>query len=204
MSLAFYLSPAIFGQATSTESQTLQALLLEVHQLRQDLQIAATAGRRAQILIYRLHAQQAAVARASQRLEGAKSVLDQWQNQRKYAAFQIKRYEDMKERAESATERKQFDDAISELKAQVELTTPEEQEAQTKEIELAEQLRIEQAKLDQLLDELDRLDRALVNARYVSRIAGLMVGNLETQEFMDGAERIRLLRGYADASPSFR
>ena len=43
------------GQATPTESPTLQALLAEIRQLRQDLQTSAIAARRAQILIYRLH-----------------------------------------------------------------------------------------------------------------------------------------------------
>src|SRR6516162_5521055 len=63
------LSPRVFGQATSTESQTLEALLAEVHQLRQDLHAVATAGRRAQILIYRLYVQEAVVARAAKRFD---------------------------------------------------------------------------------------------------------------------------------------
>ena len=63
------LSPRVFGQATSTESQTLEALLGEVHQLSQDLHAVATAGRRAQILIYRLYVQEAVVARAAGRFD---------------------------------------------------------------------------------------------------------------------------------------
>jgi hypothetical protein len=158
------LSPAVFGQATSAESQTLQALLAEVHQLRQDLQAAATAGRRAQILIYRLYVQEAAVARASQRLDDAKSALDQFQARTKWQALQIKEYEDRRDRAENAREQKQLDDAISNLKSQMETGAPEEQEAHAKEIELEEQLRIEQTKLDQLQNELDRMDRAVMSA----------------------------------------
>ena len=163
LGVLFFSSPAL-GQATQAESTTVQALLAEIRQLRQDLQTSAIAARRAQILIYRLHVQEAAVARASQHLDEAKSSVEQLRARRKYQEFQIKRYEDMKDRAENATQRKQFEDAINELKAQTEALVPEEQEAQMRENELEQQSRIEQAKLDQLQNELDRLDQAVMNA----------------------------------------
>ena len=152
------------GQATPTESPTLQALLAEIRQLRQDLQASAIAARRAQILIYRLHVQEAAVARATQRLDEAKSSIEQLRARRKYQEFQIKRYEDMRDRAENDAQRRQLEEAITEFKAQMEAFVPEEQEAQVRETELKQQSRIEQAKLDQLQDELDRLDQAVINA----------------------------------------
>jgi len=70
----------------------------------------------------------------------------------------------MKDRAENAAQRKQFEDAITEIKAQTEALVPEEQEAQMRETEFEQQSRIEQAKLDQLQNELDRLDQAVMNA----------------------------------------
>jgi hypothetical protein len=74
--LSLLLFPtACFGQSNSSDSQTLQALLLEVRQLRQDLQTTTIAGQRAQILIYRLQGQEAAVARVSQRLDEAREKL---------------------------------------------------------------------------------------------------------------------------------
>ena len=163
LSVLLFSSPAL-GQATQTESTTLQALLAEIRQLRQDLQTSAIAARRAQILIYRLHVQEAAVARASQRLDEAKSSIEQLRARRKYQEIQIKQYENMKDRAENAAQRKQFEDAITEIKAQTEALVPEEQEAQMRETEFEQQSRIEQAKLDQLQNELDRLDQAVMNA----------------------------------------
>jgi len=74
----------------------------------------------------------------------------------------------MKDRAENATQRKQFEDAINELKTQMEASVPEEQEAHMRETELEHQSRIEQAKLEQLQDDLDRLDRAVMNAAITS------------------------------------
>src|SRR5215831_15721504 len=74
LSLLLFSSTA-FGQAAPNDSQTLQSLLTEVRQLRQDVQTAALAARRGQILIYRLHAQQAVVDHLSERLEGTKTEL---------------------------------------------------------------------------------------------------------------------------------
>jgi chromosome segregation ATPase len=163
LSLLLFSSSA-HGQAAPTESPTLQALLTEIRQLRQDLQTSAIAARRAQILIYRLHAQETAAAHASQQLDEAKSSIEQVRARRKYYEFQIKRDEDLRNHAENAAQRKQFEDAITELKAQMEAWVPEEQEAQIREMDLEQQSRIEQAKLGQLQDELDRLDQAVMNA----------------------------------------
>ena len=155
---------ATTGQTTTTESQAIQALLAEVHQLRQDLQAAANGARRVQILIHRLYVQEAAVARASQRRDEAKAGLDQFQAWKKYQAAQIKTYEDQRDRSGDATQRKQFDDSISYLKIQMEERLPLEQDAQAKETELDELWRIEQAKLDQLQAELDQIDRTVMSA----------------------------------------
>jgi chromosome segregation ATPase len=163
LSLLLFSSPAL-GQAAPAECPLLQALLAEIRQLRQDLQTSAIAARRAQILIYRLHVQEAAVAHASQRLDEAKSSIEQLQEGRKYQEMRIKQFESMRDRAESAAQRQQFDDAVTELKAQMEASVREEQEARMKETELEQQSRIEQAKLDQLQGELDRLDQAVINA----------------------------------------
>jgi chromosome segregation ATPase len=163
LSFLFWTSTA-FGQATTTEPQAIQALLAEVHQLRQDLQAAANGARRAQILIYRLYVQEAAVARASQRLDEAKVELGQLQARKRYTAVEIKNYEERRDGVENAVERKRLEDAINNLQSQMEALAPEEQEAQTKKTEREEQSRIEQAKLDQLQAELDQIDRTLMTA----------------------------------------
>ena len=152
---------AALGQTTTTDSQTLQSLLAEVRQLRQDLRTATLAAQRAQILIYRVNAQEAAVVRASQRLDEVKERLPQMNAGRKHNADQIKRFEDAKEHAENPSEKKQLDELISNLKASIESMESEEQEMQSRKNELEDELRIEQAKLGRLQDELDRLDKAL-------------------------------------------
>src|SRR5215472_11891974 len=96
-------SSSAFGQTNSTDSHTLQALLEEVHQLRKDVQMAATSARRAQILIHRLYVQEAAVERASQRVDEATSRLDQMESQKKYRLAEIKNDEDMRDNEQDAT-----------------------------------------------------------------------------------------------------
>jgi predicted nuclease with TOPRIM domain len=137
----------------------MQALLAEVHQLRQDLQTSAVAARKAQIVIYRLHVQEAVVVRAEDRLENAKSALAQMQ--RKYQVEQIKRFEEMRDRAENAQEQKRFEDTLAQFRSQMEAFESEEPELRTKESEGEEEFNIQQAKLNRLEDQLDQLDKTL-------------------------------------------
>jgi hypothetical protein len=154
-------SGAAFGQAAPSDSQTLQALLAEVRQLRQDLRLSNLEAKRAQILIYRVQAQQAVVDRISERLEGAKAQLAQLERERVRFAAQMKRLEEMKDQIENPAERKQMEDAIGQEKMQSEDQAAEEQDLKAKEADLEEQFRAEQAKLGRLQDELDRLDTVL-------------------------------------------
>jgi chromosome segregation ATPase len=158
-------SAACFGQTTPGDSQTLQALLSEVRQLRQDLQTTTIAGQRAQILIYRLQGQEAAVARASQRLDEAREKLARIQDERKHVATDIKQHEDFMSNTENPpTQRKEVEAVLPRLKTRLESLENEEQQRQTREIEAEQQLRAEEVRLSDLRDQLDRLDKTLENA----------------------------------------
>lgn len=158
-------STACLGQTTPGDSQTLQALLSEVRQLRQDLQTTTIAGQRAQILIYRLQGQEAAVARASQRLDEAREKLARIQDERKHVVADVKRQEDFISNTENpATRRKEVEGILSQLKTRVESLENQEQQLQTREIDAEQQLRAEEVRLSDLRDQLDRLDKALENA----------------------------------------
>src|SRR6266478_1997005 len=128
-------SAACFGQTTPGDSQTLQALLSEVRQLRQDLQTTTIAGQRAQILIYRLQGQEAAVARASQRLDEAREKLARIQDERKHVATDIKQHENFMGNTENPpTQRKEVEGVLPRLKTRLESLENEEQQRQTREI----------------------------------------------------------------------
>jgi len=165
-------APTGFCQTASTDSQTLQALLQEVRQLRQELRTTSAAAQRAQILIYRLQAQEAAVARASQHLEDARSKLAQKGDVRSQVAYELKRYEDMRDRAENAAQQKEYNRAIIGYKTQMDTLATEQQELQAKEADCREELRIEETKLGRLQDDLDRAGKSLENSVSSSNGAG--------------------------------
>jgi chromosome segregation ATPase len=159
-------STACFGQTTPADSQTLQALLAEVRQLRQDLHTTTIAAQRAQIHIYRSQGQEAAVARASQRLDDARVKLAETQDQRKNLAAYIEHHEDFGRHTENPpAQRKAIEDELPQLKAQRESLENEEQQRQTREIEAEQQLRTDDVRLGELHDQLDRLDKSLENSR---------------------------------------
>jgi chromosome segregation ATPase len=158
-------STPCFGQTTPGDSQTLQALLSEVRLLRQDLRTTTVAAQRSQILIYRLQGQEAAVGRASQRLDEAREKLARTQDARKQAAVEVKRLEDFVSNTENPpTQRKALENRLSELKTRLESLGSEEQQHQSREIDAEQQLRAEEVRLGDLRDQLDRLDKALENA----------------------------------------
>jgi hypothetical protein len=146
------------------ESETLQALLSGIRQLRQHLQGAAVAARRAQIFVYRLHEQEMAVECATKRWENAKSAVAQTQMQRKYNADELKRVEENRDRIENEQQRKQYSDETSNIRDREEALQAQEQELQSSQFELEQQVKIEQAKLPQLQDQLDRPDKDFENS----------------------------------------
>jgi hypothetical protein len=128
----------------------MEAVLSELRQLRQDFQVAAVAARKAQI---RLHVQAAVVERAIQMA-----------SQRKYLTRQIKRFEELRDHAENDQRRKQFEEILIGTKENLEVSGPEEQELQVKQVEREAELRTEQSKWDRLQDELDRFENSLGNS----------------------------------------
>jgi len=160
--LGFLLvSPISYAQSPSTDSQTLQALLQEMRGMRQDLRAVTVSTQRAQILLFRLQLQNAAVVRAQQRLDDARTRVAEMQSGQKMTETELKQIEDAREHSQGPAEKKEMDDALIRFKARLETMEAEVQQAQTKESEAEGQLRSEQAKLDKLQGELDQLERVL-------------------------------------------
>ncbi len=155
------ISQGAFGQTSSTDSQTLQALLAEVRQLRQELRATIVAAQKVQILVYRLQIQEGAVARAQRRVDEARSTLSQTQTEVKMIASAIKQTEDKISNAQNPIERKRQEDLLAKFKAELESQENSQQQSQTRESEAEQDLRTEQAKLNALQDQLDRLDKSL-------------------------------------------
>ncbi|MGH9676877.1 MAG: hypothetical protein ACRD36_07225, partial [Candidatus Acidiferrum sp.] len=153
-----------FGQSPSTDSQTLQALLSEVRQLRQELQTRSAAAERIQILFFHIQTQQAAVARASQRADDARTKLTETQTARKKVETEAKDVHDRLDQTDQtnvAANQKDLETMASYYKQRLQELSDEEQQRQAKQIEADDQLRLEQAKLDDLQSRLDEIDKAL-------------------------------------------
>jgi hypothetical protein len=138
VSSLLFSSAAVCQAPACPEAQTLQSLLTEVHQLRQDLQTVSVAARKAQILIYRLYVQEAIVRQVSENLNNTKTALNDMRIGREYQAEQVKQYEEARDRSDDPTHRKRMDDMIAQMKSPFEAANSDEQELQAQEMELEE------------------------------------------------------------------
>jgi chromosome segregation ATPase len=159
--LVFGVTAAAFGQGTSSDSQTLRALLSEVRELRHELQSSLTRIQSAQILLSRLQIQELAVTRASQHLDDARSKLAEVQVVLKREAAEIKHFED--ETPNAGENAAQVEEALKRAKSDLEASTNLEQQRQATETEAEQQLQTEQDKLNSLETQLDELVRNMDN-----------------------------------------
>jgi chromosome segregation ATPase len=149
-------------QTPAKEPDTLQALLLEVHQLRQDIEAMTVASQRVQIALYALQMQDAAVARAAQRLDSARDRRSGAEANRDRTASAIQGLEGkLASGTPAQAEAKELQGALAELKSQIGPQTAELQTCQAAEAEASSQLRSEQAKLAEVQDRIERLDKTL-------------------------------------------
>jgi len=156
------IPPAAMSQTASTDSQTLQAILSELRQLRHDLQTSNAMVARAQIALYRLQRQAEAVEHARQRRNDARLRLAQAESDRSKKAVQIQSAKDATNHSDAPDARTHFEEVVlPELRSEFEMLQKQEQKAQAEEVEAEQQLRDEQVKLDGLNDSLDRYNIAL-------------------------------------------
>jgi hypothetical protein len=157
-----FWTASAFCQTPVREPDTLQALLVEVHQLHQAIEGMTVASQRVQIALYALQIQDAAVARAAQRLDTARSKCLGADQNRQHTATEIQTLEGSpvskpvpEGQAEALKQR------LTELKSHLDAQVAEVQSCQAGEAEASTQLRSDQAKLLDLQDRIGRLDKAL-------------------------------------------
>jgi chromosome segregation ATPase len=126
-----------------------------------DLRTTTATAQRVQILLFRLQVQEAAVARMERRVDDARSNLAQTQFEIKRLAAEIKLREDMQSNMQNPAERKDMEEVLPKLKAELESLRSAEQQLQTRESEAEQDLRAEQAKLAVLQGQLELLDKSL-------------------------------------------
>lgn len=154
----------VLGQSASRDTQALESLVKELRQLRQDLVTTTVAAQRVQIVLYRLEGQQTAVQRAAERRDLARDRLTDTESQIKRVTAEIQQSEDHLTQSQSAPERKELQEQVlPRLKADLETHRHLQQQQQASESEAEEHLRAEQARLNDLENFLDRLDKSLAD-----------------------------------------
>ncbi len=158
----FLVSLALQGQTAVKEPDTLQLLLSEVRQLRQSIEAMTVASQRAQIALHSLQIQEAAVSRTTQRLDAARNSCSVLEQNRKHFAADITAMEaTLSSGATLEGEALTFKSRLPNLKRGLEEQTAEFQACQQSEADVSNQLRNDQAKLLELQDRIERLDKTL-------------------------------------------
>lgn len=158
----FLIASPSFSQTAPTDSQTLQALLAEVRQLRHDLRTTNAMSQRAQIALYRLQRQDEAVTRATQHLIDIRARLANFPIDRVEVTRRMQELETRLRDAQSPEERNYLEQIERPgLRSRLATIAKSEQETQAQEADALQQVHDEQVKLDALNDTLDRLNNAL-------------------------------------------
>lgn len=151
----------VVAQTAPSDSQVTQAVLSEIRQLRQDLQATAAIIQRVQIVVYRIQAQESLLTRATERLETARNICKGSEMQRKHFTTQIERAEAAKRNAQNPSDRQAAEQMLADLKSSAEMFASEASDCQRNQVDAEIQVRTEQAKMSELQDQLDRLDKIL-------------------------------------------
>jgi chromosome segregation ATPase len=160
--LALRVVTAAVAQTPSSAVETsLQAILAEIHQLRQDLQATTVTAQRVQILLYRVQLQQQSTARMATRADEVHAKLANAQEARARNAKDVEQFQECVNSETDPNKIKGCQAVLTDRKRSLEIWQSDEQQWLGKDAEAQSQLRAEQAKLDQLQDTLDRLDKAL-------------------------------------------
>lgn len=159
--LIFCLIPgcAVAQTTAGPDSAAWQALLVEVRQLRQAVERVTTLMPQTQILLERTQLQQ-------QRVETLRRQLEAVRDQAAHSAGEVNGLaEEVKQAELRATQetdpkvRRDLEEHVKGAKALIEENNLHSQQFQERVAELDSQLRIEQSKLDDLDQRLDKLER---------------------------------------------
>jgi hypothetical protein len=149
-------------QTPAKEPDTIQALLTEVRQLRQDIEAMTVASQRVQIALYTLQIQDAALTRSTQRADNVRNKCSGAEANRIHVAEAIQRLEGALANGKlPEQETKDAQMVLAQHKTELEQANLAVQSCQVAESEASSQLRTDQAKMSELQDRIERLDKVL-------------------------------------------
>ena len=148
--------------AAQTDSN--QALLTEVRQLRLTLERAMSLWPQSQLVLQRVGLQQQHVESISRQLEQVRDQVTRGGMEVSQNAVTVTRMESALNQEQNENRRRDIEVEIKRLKAQGEEFSMRNQQLQAREAQLAGQFQAEQARLTELNDRLDGLERMLQSA----------------------------------------
>jgi chromosome segregation ATPase len=162
-SLMLFAFTAFAADTPVVDSPVTQALLAEIRQLRSDLQTMTAISQRVQIVMYRHQVQAGILDRVTQRLESARDSCNRTQAQQKEAAAETEQLE-ARRRSQNPAEQQATDQTLAGLKSQITMLAAQEQQCQAEQTEVATQVRAEQARMNEVQEQLDKLDKLFAEA----------------------------------------
>ena len=147
--------------AQPADTATLQTLIQEVRQLRLAIERSSTLVPRLQLTLARYQAQQDRVERLEREMRTFHTQITTESTGKDHMTATIARMEEQARQTQDAALRKQYEDSSSAMRRELEMQAQREQQWRLQEADLAGQLKTEQAKLNELSNQLDQLDRKM-------------------------------------------
>jgi predicted nucleic acid-binding Zn-ribbon protein len=153
--------PGVYGQNVAASDATVQALLAEVRQLRLALERSAIVAPRIQVMLQRMQMQQDAANRASKDLDDVRNQIANLANQERSMTTQLKEMEKGAETEQDPVRRKSLENESRMFKGMLENQATSMTQLRAREAETEGRLQTEQAKLSELNERLNVLERQL-------------------------------------------
>jgi predicted nucleic acid-binding Zn-ribbon protein len=151
------------NQRPPEDQELIKALLVEVRLLRQAFERLNLNGYRSQILVERIRAQNDKVARLSRSVDDARDEVSDTLTAVNQINERMKSTDAMVQQETDEKRRAPMEQELKELKLVADVQKQREQRVREREHRLTEQLRLEQAKLDDFEGRLDALEREILN-----------------------------------------
>jgi hypothetical protein len=148
---------AAAGSPAMTDSQTLQAILVEMRGIHNDVRLSQTT----QILLTEMEVQRGVVDKATEKRDNARGRVTQLQTQQKTGAAQIPRLEESAKATIDPVQQKRIADQIDNMKTTMELFKNQEPDAENALTDAENALRKDQETLSGIQGELDAVVKQL-------------------------------------------
>lgn len=155
VAICMLASSSAFAQTTAVSDQKFQELVNEVRQLRIEVQRLSTSAQRMQLLLERTRSQQEQVVRLTQQLTGVRDELSSVRARRGLLKVAF----DEAEKAEKAGLKS--DAEMKALNAELGNLAQFEQRLADREVQVASELELERATLNDLKTRLDKLEQEI-------------------------------------------